>query len=101
MSRVAVVTGGTRGIGGMVSEQLKNKGYTVAAVYGGNDEAAQKFNADTGIAVYKIDVSDFDACAAGIAQIDSDEIEGFMAAIFRPGTHDRDVIETLGLGDGA
>jgi UDP-glucose 4-epimerase len=64
MSRVAVVTGGTRGIGGMVSEQLKEKGYTVAAVYGGNDEAAEKFKNKTGISVYKIDVSDFDLVSA-------------------------------------
>ena len=68
MSRVAVVTGGTRGIGGMVASQLKEKGYTVAAVYGGNDETAEKFKNETGIPVYKIDVSDFDACQAGIGQ---------------------------------
>ena len=71
MPRVAVVTGGTRGIGGMVSKQLAEKGYTVAAVYGGNDEAARKFNADTGIPVFKIDVSDFDACKNGIAEIEA------------------------------
>lgn len=90
MPKVAVVTGGTRGIGGMVSERLKDKGYTVAAIYGGNDEAAQKFNADTGIAVYKVDVSDFDTCQKGIAQIESDlgpvEILVNNAGITRDGT---------------
>ncbi len=90
MSRVAVVTGGTRGIGGMVSEMLKEKGYNVAAVYGGNDEAAQKFNAETGIPVYKIDVSDFEACQKGIAQIEADlgpvEILVNNAGITRDGT---------------
>ena len=90
MSRVAIVTGGTRGIGGMVSERLKDKGYTVAAIYGGNDEAARKFNDETGIAVYKIDVSDFDACEKGIAQIEADlgpvEILVNNAGITRDGT---------------
>jgi len=93
MSRVAVVTGGTRGIGGMVSEQLKEKGYTVAAVYGGNGEAAEKFKNKTGISVYKIDVSDFDACKAGIAQIEQDlgpvEILVNNAGITRDGTMHR------------
>ena len=56
MSRVAVVTGGTRGIGAAISKALKAAGYKVAANYGGNDEAAQKFKAETGIAVYKWDV---------------------------------------------
>ena len=51
-----------RGIGGIVAEQLKEKGYRVAAIYGGNDEAATKNNEETGVAVYKVDVSDFDAC---------------------------------------
>ena len=93
MSRVAVVTGGTRGIGGMVSTQLKDKGYTVAAVYGGNDEAAEKFKNETGIPVYKIDVSDFAACEAGIAQIEQDlgpvEILVNNAGITRDGTMHR------------
>ena len=93
MSRVAVVTGGTRGIGGMVSEQLAEKGYTVAAVYGGNDEAAQKFNADTGIPVFKIDVSDFEACKKGIAEIEAQlgpvEILVNNAGITRDGTMHR------------
>jgi acetoacetyl-CoA reductase len=72
MGRVAVVTGGTRGIGEAVCRALQKAGYKVAANYGGNDEAAQKFKAATGIPVYKWDVSSFDACAAGIKQIEAD-----------------------------
>ena len=72
MARVAVVTGGTRGIGAAISRALKAAGCTVAANYGGNDEAAQKFKAETGIAVYKWDVSSFDACAAGIKQVEAE-----------------------------
>ncbi|MAM69491.1 MAG: beta-ketoacyl-ACP reductase [Rhodospirillaceae bacterium] len=93
MPRVAVVTGGTRGIGGMVSEQLAEKGYTVAAVYGGNDKAARRFNADTGIPVFNIDVSDFDACKNGIAEIEAQlgpvEILVNNAGITRDGTMHR------------
>jgi len=70
--RVAIVTGGTRGIGAAVSRMLKDKGYKVAATYAGNDEAAQKFKAETGIAVYKFDACDFAACQAGVAQIEKD-----------------------------
>ena len=72
MARVAVVTGGTRGIGEAVCKALQTAGYRVAANYGGNDEAAQKFKAATGIPVYKWDVSSFDACAAGVKQIEAD-----------------------------
>ena len=72
MSRVAVVTGGTRGIGAAISKALKAAGYKVAATYAGNDEAAQKFKAETGINVYKWDVSSFDACAAGIKQVEAE-----------------------------
>ena len=72
MARVAVVTGGTRGIGAAISKALKGAGYTVAANYGGNDEAAQKFKGETGIAVYKWDVSSYDACAAGLKQVETD-----------------------------
>jgi acetoacetyl-CoA reductase len=72
MSRVAIVTGGTRGIGAAISKGLKAAGYKVAASYAGNDEAAEKFKAETGIAVYKWDVSDYDACAAGIAKVEAD-----------------------------
>lgn len=72
MPRVALVSGGTRGIGAAICKALKVAGYTVAANYGGNDEAAQKFKAETGIAVYKWDVSSFDACAAGVKQVEAD-----------------------------
>ena len=72
MARVALVTGGTRGIGAAVSKALKAAGYSVAAVYHGNDAAAQKFKAETGIAVYKWDVASFDACAAGVKQVEAE-----------------------------
>jgi acetoacetyl-CoA reductase len=72
MARVALVTGGTRGIGEAISKALKDAGYQVAATYGGNDEAAAKFKDETGIAVYKWDVGDFDACQKGIAQVEAD-----------------------------
>jgi acetoacetyl-CoA reductase len=71
MPRVAVVTGGTRGIGAAISKALGGAGYKVAANYGGNDEA-QKFKGETGIAVYKWDVSSFDACLAGVKQVEAD-----------------------------
>ncbi len=72
MSRVAVVTGGTRGIGAAISKALKDAGYKVAANYGGNDEAANKFKQETGIAVYKWDVASFDGCRDGIAKVVAD-----------------------------
>src|ERR1700691_5098079 len=72
MARVALVTGGTRGIGAAICKTLKAAGYTVAATYGGNDEAAQKFKAETGVNVYKWDVSSFDACANGVKQVVAD-----------------------------
>ena len=72
MARTAIVTGGTRGIGAAISIALKNAGYTVAANYAGNDEAAQKFKAETGIPVYKWSVADYDSCVAGIAQVEAD-----------------------------
>ena len=68
MARVALVTGGTRGIGAAICKALKAAGYKVAANYGGNDEAAQKFKAETGIPVFKWDVSSFDACAEGVEE---------------------------------
>ncbi len=71
MARVALVTGGTRGIGAAISLALKGAGYSVAATYAGNDEAAQKFKAETGIAVFKWDVGDFAACGAGIKDIEA------------------------------
>ncbi|PWK76387.1 beta-ketoacyl-ACP reductase [Aminobacter sp. AP02] len=72
MSKVALVTGGSRGIGAAISIALKEAGYSVAANYAGNDEAAQKFKAETGIPVYKWSVADYDACEAGIRQVEAD-----------------------------
>ncbi len=71
MARIAVVTGGTRGIGGAISKALKAAGYTVAANYAGNEEAAARFKEETGIPVYKWDVSNYEACAAGLAQVEA------------------------------
>lgn len=68
-ARVAAVTGGTRGIGAAVARALGAEGYRVVAVYAGNDERARAFNAETGIPVYKWDVSDFAACEAGVARV--------------------------------
>ena len=72
MSRVAIVTGGTRGIGEAISQKLKDRGYTVAATYAGNEEAANAFTERTGIATYKFDVADFGACQAAVEQIEQD-----------------------------
>ena len=69
MSRVALVTGGTRGIGAAISVALRDAGYTTAANYGGNDEAARTFREETGIPTYKFDVSDFDQCQEGVAKV--------------------------------
>lgn len=72
MARVALVTGGTRGIGASVSTALKAAGYSVAANYAGNDEAAAKFTEETGIPAYKWSVADYDACAAGVAKVEDE-----------------------------
>ena len=72
MARVALVTGGSRGIGAAISKALKAAGHTVAANYAGNDEAANKFKAETGIPVYKWSVADYEACATGIKQVEAD-----------------------------
>ena len=72
MARVAVVTGGTRGIGAAISKALKAAGYKVAATYSGNDAAAQAFKTETEINVYKWDVSSFDACSGGLKQVEAD-----------------------------
>ncbi len=72
MGRVAVVTGGTRGIGAAISGALKAGGYTVAANYAGNDEAAAKFKEVTGIPVYKWSVADYEACKEGLAKVEAD-----------------------------
>ena len=72
MARVALVTGGSRGIGAAISKALKQNGFTVAASYAGNDQAAQAFKSETGIPVFKWDVGDFDACQAGVRQVEGE-----------------------------
>jgi acetoacetyl-CoA reductase len=72
MTRVAIVTGGTRGIGEAISLALRDAGMTVAANYAGNDERARAFTDRTGIKAYKWDVADFDACLAGVAQVEAE-----------------------------
>ncbi len=72
MGRVALVTGGSRGIGAAISKALKDAGHTVAANYAGNDDAAKKFAEETGIKTYKWSVADYDACKAGIARVEAD-----------------------------
>jgi acetoacetyl-CoA reductase len=69
MPRTALVTGGSRGIGAAISKALKAEGYAVAATYAGNDEAAKAFTAETGILTFKWDVSNYEACAAGVARV--------------------------------
>jgi len=90
MSRVAVVTGGTRGIGEAICLALKKAGYKVAAVYGGDEAKAKAFTQETGIPAYKIDVSDFNQVKAGIAKITADlgpvEVVVNNAGITRDGT---------------
>ena len=72
MSRIALVTGGSRGIGAAISTALKSEGYTVAATYAGNDEKAAAFTSETGFKTHKWDVSDYDACVSGIAAVEAD-----------------------------
>ncbi|WP_206931447.1 acetoacetyl-CoA reductase [Roseococcus thiosulfatophilus] len=72
MARLAVVTGGTRGIGAAISKGLMAAGRKVVATYGGNDEAARAFSAETGIPVAKFDVSDFDACVEAVKRIEAE-----------------------------
>ena len=92
-ARVAVVTGGTRGIGAAISKALKAAGYKVAATYAGNDAAAQKFTQETGVKTYKFDVADFNACQSAMAQIAKDlgpvEVLVNNAGITRDGTMKR------------
>ncbi len=71
MARVAVVTGGTRGIGRAIAAALKDAGYKVAANYGNDDRNAAQFTGETGIPVFKFDVADWDACAAGVKAIEA------------------------------
>ncbi len=72
MARVAIVTGGTRGIGEAISIALQEKGMTVAANYAGNEERARGFSERTGIVTFKWDVSDFEACQQGVRQVESE-----------------------------
>ncbi len=72
MKRVALVTGGTRGIGAAISRALQDAGHRVVANYGGNDEAAQAFSTATGIPVYRWDVADYEECRRGIARVSED-----------------------------
>ncbi|WP_394887647.1 acetoacetyl-CoA reductase [Mesorhizobium sp. AaZ16] len=72
MTRTALVTGGSRGIGAAISIALKKAGYNVAANYAGNDEAAKKFTDETGIATYRWSVADYDSCVAGIKAVEED-----------------------------
>ena len=101
MGRVAIVTGGTRGIGRAISMALKDAGHDVAANYGGNDEAAEAFKAETGIAIYKFDVGDFGACAGAVERIGEDlgpvEILVNNAGITRDATLHRMTLEQWSL----
>jgi acetoacetyl-CoA reductase len=93
MARVAVVTGGTRGIGEAISLALRDQGLTVAANYAGNEQKAREFTERTGIKSYKWDVSDYDACMAGIQQVESElgpvDVLVNNAGITRDGTMKR------------
>ncbi len=90
MSRVALVTGGTRGIGEAICLALKDAGFTVVATYAGNEDAAKQFTADTGIGAYKFDVGNYDECQAAVARIQSEvgQVEVLVnnAGITRDGT---------------
>ena len=72
MGRVALVTGGTRGIGAACSKALKKAGYNVAATYAGNDDAANAFKKETGIPVFKWDVGDYQACEQGVIAVENE-----------------------------
>ncbi len=93
MGRVAIVTGGTRGIGGAISMVLKEAGYEVAATYAGNDESAKRFTERTGIRTYKFNVADYEACAEAIKRIEADlgpvDVLVNNAGITRDGTMHR------------
>ncbi len=93
MARVAIVTGGTRGIGEAISLALRDAGMAVAANYAGNEQKAQEFTSRTGIKAYKWDVSDLDACVAGVQQIESElgavDVLVNNAGITRDGTMKR------------
>lgn len=97
MARVAIVTGGTRGIGAAISQALKDRGHTVVANYGGNDEKAKAFTQETGIPAYKWDVGDHEACLEGCKQVEADvgpiDIVVNNAGITRDGTLHRMTFE--------
>jgi len=97
MARVALVTGGTRGIGASICKALKAAGYNVAANYGGNDAAAEKFKSETGIPVYKWDVSSFEASAEGVKKVEAElgpvEILVNNAGITRDGAFHKMTLE--------
>jgi acetoacetyl-CoA reductase len=102
MARLALVTGGTRGIGAEIRRALKEAGRTVVATYLGNDKAASEFSSETGIKVYKFDVCSFDDCKDGVQRIVSDvgpiEILVNNAGITRDGTlqkMDRDMWDAV------
>jgi acetoacetyl-CoA reductase len=90
MARVAIVTGGTRGIGAAISQALKDRGHTVVANYAGNEEKAKAFSESSGIATYKWDVGDHEACLAGVKQVEAEvgpiDIVVNNAGITRDGT---------------
>ena len=90
MARVAIVTGGTRGIGAAIAVALRDAGYKVAATYFGRDDAAESFRKSTGIAVFKFDVGDFESCQSGVRKIVSElgpvDILVNNAGITRDGT---------------
>jgi len=98
MARVALVTGGTRGIGAAISQMLSEAGYKVAATYHGNVEAAEAFAKETGVSVYRWDVADFEACQKGVEQVVADlgpvEVLVNNAGITRDGTMHRMDFET-------
>ena len=92
MARVAIVTGGTRGIGAAVSKALKAAGYQVAATYHANDEAAEKFKAETAVHVYKWNVSVYDDCVTGLAEVEKDFLGLSMSSLTTPASpRERDV----------
>ncbi|VWX53841.1 acetoacetyl-CoA reductase [Novosphingobium sp. 9U] len=97
MARVAIVTGGTRGIGAAISLALKDRGHTVVANYAGNEEKAKAFTEESGIRAYKWDVGDHEACLAGVKQVEADvgpiDIVVNNAGITRDGTLHRMTFE--------
>ena len=98
MGRVAIVTGGTRGIGRAICEALQKDGFTVVANYAGNDAAANQLKADTGIASYKWDVGDHEACLAGCAQV-AEEVGPIDAVVNNAGITRDGVLHKMSFED--